>query len=142
MSWLAPGPSQRPMISGTSLWNCQTWTSRKTCWWPGERMCQIFWKTIQKFCTRVWIDTQVWNYQIKLKIRILLVQFLGEDPREFFEKHTDQIEEAINITQRDFINICDHHLLKFENNQWVFWLNCFVNQFILNQKNVIFYLKN
>eukprot|EP00092_Neocalanus_flemingeri_P072972 GFUD01089928.1.p1 GENE.GFUD01089928.1~~GFUD01089928.1.p1 ORF type:complete len:970 (+),score=206.26 GFUD01089928.1:1-2910(+) len=45
-----------------------------------------------------------------------LNRYTGEDPREFFKQHRNIIKEAINNAQRDFINICEHHLLKFENN--------------------------
>lgn len=44
-----------------------------------------------------------------------LNRYTGEDPREFFKQHEDQIQEGINVAQRDFVSICEDHLIKFEN---------------------------
>ena len=42
---------------------------------------------------------------------------LGEDPREFFRDHAEDIEEAIEIAERDFLQFAEKHLEKFENDK-------------------------
>jgi len=46
-----------------------------------------------------------------------LNQHTGEDPREFFRDHAEDIEEAIEIAERDFLQFAEKHLEKFENDK-------------------------
>ena len=41
----------------------------------------------------------------------------GEDPREFFQEHAEDIKEAIEIAERDFLQFAEKHLEKFENDK-------------------------
>ena len=41
---------------------------------------------------------------------------LGEDPRVFFQQEREQIKDGMKQARRDFLDICEDHLLKFENN--------------------------
>ena len=42
---------------------------------------------------------------------------LGEDPREFFRERAEEIGEAIEIAERDFLQFAEKHLEKFENDK-------------------------
>ena len=41
----------------------------------------------------------------------------GEDPREFFQGHAGDIEESIEIADRDFLQFAEKHLVEFENDK-------------------------
>ena len=58
----------------------------------------------------------------------------GEDPREFFQGHAEDIEESIEIADRDFLQFAEKHLEEFENDKkW-----CFL--FLQSDTNKVFVL--
>ena len=58
----------------------------------------------------------------------------GEDPREFFQGHAKDIEESIEIADRDFLQFAEKHLEEFENDKkW-----CFL--FLQSDTNKVFVL--
>ena len=37
----------------------------------------------------------------------------GENPHEVFRQASEQIEEAVLVAERDFLDICERHLAQF-----------------------------
>ena len=53
-----------------------------------------------------------------IKIKALKNLYAGQNPGYFFNTHQAELEQGIQIAEKDFIDVCSHYLKqKEENNQ-------------------------